>query len=252
MKTNSSRFIALAAFAACLAIPLSAETKGSADLPIRRVVLFSSGVGYFEHAGSVEGNAVATLPFKLEEINDALKSLIVIDPKSSSPSVTYPSEDTLLRTLQSLRVDLSGAGDIASILGSLRGAEVTVFAPEAVNGRILGVEARSVGPEGETALFLSLMTKEGIRSLAMSEISTYAFADARIARPDRALDLLLARHRATGSVVTCRLTSRVMDQGPSRSVTSSPPRLEGFVSRSTSAGRAVPSGLGYRGQRERH
>ncbi|HOT61582.1 MAG TPA: hypothetical protein PLU93_01815 [Treponemataceae bacterium] len=199
MKTNSSRFIALAAFAACLAIPLSAETKGSADLPIRRVVLFSSGVGYFEHAGSVEGNAVATLPFKLEEINDALKSLIVIDPKSSSPSVTYPSEDTLLRTLQSLRVDLSGAGDIASILGSLRGAEVTVFAPEAVNGRILGVEARSVGPEGETALFLSLMTKEGIRSLAMSEISTYAFADARIAEDlNRALDLLLASSSRDG------------------------------------------------------
>ena len=46
----------------------------AAKLPIKRVVLFSSGVGYFQHQGKVDGNATVDLKLRVESINDLLKS----------------------------------------------------------------------------------------------------------------------------------------------------------------------------------
>jgi len=39
-------------------------------LPLRRVVLFSSSVGFYEHAGEVDGNKQIEISFKTEDIND--------------------------------------------------------------------------------------------------------------------------------------------------------------------------------------
>src|SRR4051812_47011991 len=50
-----------------------------AQVPVREVVLFSSGVGYFEHFGTVTGNGATELRFKTQQINDILKSLVLQD-----------------------------------------------------------------------------------------------------------------------------------------------------------------------------
>ena len=62
---------------ASLAAPLGADQK--ADIPVSRVVLYSSGVAYFEHAGQVEGDATLALRFKTDQINDVLKSMVFAD-----------------------------------------------------------------------------------------------------------------------------------------------------------------------------
>ena len=59
-----------------------------------RVVLFSSGVGYFEHNGPVTGNVTADLRFETAQINDVLKSLVVYDKGGGSVrTITYPAND---------------------------------------------------------------------------------------------------------------------------------------------------------------
>ena len=49
----------------------------ASDVPVKQVVLFSSGVGYFEHFGTVNGDGSTELRFQTEQINDVLKSLVV-------------------------------------------------------------------------------------------------------------------------------------------------------------------------------
>src|SRR5436190_2146336 len=49
------------------------------QIPVKLVVLYSSGVGYFEHFGTVKGNGTTELRFKAAQINDILKSLILQD-----------------------------------------------------------------------------------------------------------------------------------------------------------------------------
>ena len=188
---------AIALFALSLATPaLFAETK-KVDLPVVKVALYSSGVGFFEHRGPVSGNVETDLTFDAQAVNDVLKSLVISDPEATSPSVMYPSSDTLAKTLRSLSVDLSGNPGIAEILSSLRGQEISVSVPEPVAGRILGVENRVVPPVNESSgipaseAYLSLLTKEGIRAFRISEIATFAFADRKVTEDlARALDLI--------------------------------------------------------------
>lgn len=59
----------------------SAPTAASdvSSLPIRRVILYSNGVAYIERRGTVTGNAEINLSFKQSQIDDVLKSMVVLD-----------------------------------------------------------------------------------------------------------------------------------------------------------------------------
>jgi len=194
-----------------------AESVQAADIPVVKVALYSSGVGYFEHTGSVSGNVTAALPFNLSAVNDVLKSLVITDPGSNSPSVMYPSSDTLAKTLKSLKIDLSNKPGMAEILDGLRGAELQVNVPALVSGRIIGVETRVVSgsnPDGTGSLpvmeaYLSLLTKDGIRVFALKEISSFGFTDKKISEDlSRALDLLLSSRDAETRVLEVNLPGK--------------------------------------------
>src|ERR1700691_3670817 len=49
------------------------------DLPVRKVVLYKNGVGYFEHAGTVNGNQRVAIDFTSSQLNDVLQSLRVLE-----------------------------------------------------------------------------------------------------------------------------------------------------------------------------
>ncbi len=176
----------------------SAGTASAADeLPVRRIALFSSGVGYFEHSGTIAGDYRALLPFSAAAVNDVLKSLIINDPGTANPSVTYASDDTLAKTLKSLAVDLSGNPGLPDILLGLRGSEVRVSVPDEVVGRIVGVETRfgAERPDGTMtqSAYLTLFNASGLRSVNVAEIASLTFTDPAISRDfTRALDVLLA------------------------------------------------------------
>src|SRR3977135_1716891 len=48
-------------------------------LPIRRVILYSNGVAYIERRGTVNGHAEISLSFKQSQVDDVLKSMVVLD-----------------------------------------------------------------------------------------------------------------------------------------------------------------------------
>src|SRR5438045_1749760 len=115
-----------------------------ADVPVKVVVLFSSGVGYFEHIGNVRGDSSTELRFKTQQINDILKSLVLQDMGQGKVSaVTYPSQDPIGKTLSSFQVDISKNPPLGELLNQLRGAKVKIsVGPEMISGTILGVEKR--------------------------------------------------------------------------------------------------------------
>ncbi len=49
----------------------------AADLPVREVILYKHGVGYFERAGELKAGETARLDFKAGDMNDVLKSLTI-------------------------------------------------------------------------------------------------------------------------------------------------------------------------------
>jgi hypothetical protein len=183
----------------------SSATHGAAEVPLKKVSLYSSGVGFFEHIGVVDGNAAIALPFNINGINDALKSLVIREEGGAStgaaPQVNYPSENTYWKTLQSLKIDVSGNRGIAEILQSLKGAEVSittpaqVLLPVPVTGRIVNAEAREyIQPQngGKTAeLTVTLSTSSGLSVIPLKDIRHISFKDKEIeADLNRALNLI--------------------------------------------------------------
>jgi len=203
-----------------VAIGLGASVGVSAyedvDLPIQRVVLFSSGVGYFQHHGDVEGDAAATFLFKTDQINDVLKSMVVMDyGEGNVNSIRYPSREPLERALRSFAVDISEDPDLAELLTQLRGAEVTVDAPEPITGKILGIEThKRIVPEAATELVLeeavlNLVTDEGIKSVPLRSVGQLRMLDERLDRELRqALELLIGSQDTERKPVTVRFTGQ--------------------------------------------
>src|SRR5688572_17055203 len=146
-----------------------------ADVPVKAVVLFSSGVGYFEHFGSVQGDGSTELMFKTNQINDILKSLVLQDLDGGKVStITYPSQDPVARTLKSFQVDLSGNPNLASLLTQLRGSSVIVtLGNEEIGGVILGVEKKQRPVERGTPFevdVLNVLAGATIKSIELDEV----------------------------------------------------------------------------------
>lgn len=165
---------------------------GEADLPIRKIVLYRSGVGYFERQGSVQGDQSASLRFEADQVNDILKSMVLLDLDGGRiNSVTYGSKEPLARRLASFGVDISGAPSIADLFRQLRGSRVTLSGPEGpIEGTILGVELRPVAPPTTTGAgvpgqpymdsFVTVVSGSGVRAVRIALVASFAFADAEL------------------------------------------------------------------------
>jgi hypothetical protein len=120
--------------------------ESAAKLPVRRVVLYKNGVGYFEHLGRVRGSQDVHIDFTSAQLNDVLKSLTVLDLAGGRiTGVDYNSEAPLARRLATLRLALGERPSVSEFLGALRGArlEVRAAAGPALTGRLLSVERKT-------------------------------------------------------------------------------------------------------------
>ena len=144
------------------------QAGAAVDLPIRKITLYRSGVASFERSGSVTGDGIASLRFRTEQVNDILKSLVVLDLSGGSiDGVNYASQEPLAKRLSSFGIDISDSPTLQQILARLRGSRLIVqTADKTVTGTILGGETRPEAVGDATQLvnvpYISLITEQGI------------------------------------------------------------------------------------------
>ena len=161
----------------------AAASEGTAKLPIRRVVLYKNGVGYFEHLGRVRGSQDVHIDFTSAQLNDALKSLTVLDLSGGRiTGVDYNSEAPLARRLATLRLALGERPTVMDFLGALRGARVEVRNGNnpAIAGKILSVERKTrMGTAGSVEMEqVSLITDAAeVRNLDLNTSTSVRIAD---------------------------------------------------------------------------
>src|SRR5271170_2433208 len=150
------------------------SNESAAKLPVRRVVLYKNGVGYFEHLGRVRGNQDVHIDFTSAQLNDVLKSLTVLDLAGGRiTGVDYNSEAPLARRLATLRLALGERPSVSEFLGALRGArlEVRGATGPALTGRLMSVERKTRSATNWTVETdeISLITDTGeVRSVDLN------------------------------------------------------------------------------------
>src|ERR1051325_7546611 len=97
------------------------DVKPAVSLPITRVVLFNSGVGYFSRSGEVTDDARVDLSFPEADVNDLLKSMVLEDFNGGRvAAVSYDSREPITRTLASFAVNLNDNPTFAGIVSQTR------------------------------------------------------------------------------------------------------------------------------------
>ena len=79
--------LSLVALLGLFAFPLTAVAQ---ELALKRVMLSSGGLGYFEYEATVDGDATLRLTVSLEQVDDLLKSLVVYDDKGGVGGLHRP------------------------------------------------------------------------------------------------------------------------------------------------------------------
>ena len=122
----------------------AASPSPGARLPVRRVVLYKSGVGYFEHLGRVSGASTVSIDLTSGQLDDVLKSLTTVDLGGGHVTgITYNSEASIDDQLLKLHLPPNPSGSRSQLLQDLRGSRVEVRTAGSVfAGRILGVSTQ--------------------------------------------------------------------------------------------------------------
>lgn len=166
---------------------LSVNRTAGQSLPLHRVILYSNGVAYFERRGTVTGHAEVNLPFKESQVNDVLKSMVVLDlGKGRIGAVSYNSSAPPAARLAEIPfsieagTDNDNAGGLAAVLKQLQGARASVTtARGAVTGAILTVEEKKFQIDANKP---PVITHSLVISSDTGELSSFDLAEVRSVR----------------------------------------------------------------------
>jgi len=158
-------------------------TALAADIPIREVILYKSGVGYFERGGRLRAGDSASLNFKASDMNDVLKSLTLEDRNGGKiAGLRYDSSEPLGQKLADFPFKIGDHTALSLFLDQMKGARVEVkYGAETVTGVIVGgrlVAADDKHSEREQAVLL--LDSGDLRTLDLAAAGSIRFADPKL------------------------------------------------------------------------
>lgn len=200
MQRTLRRILPILAIIVSGGFNIQAQTEAP-PLALKRVTLYKHGVGYFERQGKVNGDRQLTFLFDAAQMNDVLKSLVVLDlGKGNISSVTFDSTKPFDKRIEEfgLRLDSSDKVGLTSLLGQLKGARVEVRSNVggalSLTGSAVGIEKRTgIHANGRTEISeLVLINDSGeLRSIQLDQIRGIKILDAKVREDiDRYLSIL--------------------------------------------------------------
>ena len=158
---------------------LCAILMPGAELPVRTVVLYKHGVGYFERAGTLGPGESARLDFKAAEMNDVLKSLTINEQGGKVTGLRYDSSIPLDQKLTEFPFRIDGGQPLSAVIDQLKGARIEMeFGPQKIAGAVVSarrIEGDKDRPEREQ---LTLLMDSGeLRNVDLAAATSIRFTD---------------------------------------------------------------------------
>jgi hypothetical protein len=160
-----------------------AATALAADIPIHEVVLYKSGVGYFERGGLLRAGESGRLDFKASDMNDVLKSLTISEQNGGKVTgLRYDSSEPLDKKLADFPFKIDGQASLALFLDQMRGAKVELkYGAETISGTVVsGRIVRSDDKQPEREQLVAMLDSGELRTLDLAAASSIRFADSKL------------------------------------------------------------------------
>ncbi len=183
----------------CVALGVGIAVKPAvgADLPVRKVVLYKHGIGFFERQGQVPAGESAVFQFKASEMNDVLKSLTVSSAGAPVSGVRYDSSDPLEKKLQDFPFRIGEAQPLSRLLDQFKGSSVRLqFTGSDIEGTIISsVTIPATQNQPERHQLVLLMEDGEIRNIDPSAAAGIRFVNPKVQQQFRDYLLLVAGAR---------------------------------------------------------
>ena len=181
-----------------LALPGIASAQ---ELALKRVMLSSAGLGYFEYEATVENDATLKLTVPLDQVDDVLKSLVVYDDKGGVGGLGLPGREPLKHAFKDSPFDENALQSPADLLSALKGAQVSVGGSRAMSGRIVSVQPETItvkeGNSTTQRTRVTLLTDQGLQQFVLEDAENLQFADPALReKVAKALSAIQANHAA--------------------------------------------------------
>jgi hypothetical protein len=168
----------------CFFLVAAFVTTGlAADIPIHEVVLYKSGVGYFERGGLLRAGESARLDFKAADMNDVLKSLTISEQNGGKVTgLRYDSSETLDKKLAEFPFKVDGQASLALFLDHMRGAKVELkYGAETIAGTVVsGRVVKGDDKQPEREQLVALLDSGELRTLDLAAASSIRFTDPKL------------------------------------------------------------------------
>ena len=164
---------------------MAASSLMAAELPVKRVVLYKHGVGYFERSGDLASGESARLDFKASEMNDVLKSLSVVETGGGKVSgLRYDSSTPLDRRVGEYSFSVGAQVPLAQFLDQFKGARIEM---ESAGQKSAGaiVSGRVVAPtqqQPQRDLVVLLTDANELKTVDLSAVTALKLADGVLQR----------------------------------------------------------------------
>jgi len=145
-------------------------------LNVKKVIIHRSGISYFILEGLMKGSDTFELEFKIDEMDDVLKSLFVLDTseKGYISSISYDAALETSQLLKSIMLNIPDRGSLSSLITQIKGADVklTIAGGKTIVGTIIGIEEiEKMNKNEKTVEKLIILLQEN------DEISKFNFSD---------------------------------------------------------------------------
>jgi len=203
---------------------LGATPAGAADLALKRVMLSSAGVGYFEYETEVDGPATLGLDVPLDQVDDVLTSLVVFDSTGAVGTLELPGKNNTRANFGNVPFGPEALRSTVDYLNSLQGVEISVQGPRPMTGRLVHAEhvAETLpAPPGQPLptvqrTRVTILSSEGLRQFVLEDADSIQVTDPQLReRIGQALDSLRReanqslRHLTLRTIGTGHRTVRV-------------------------------------------
>ncbi len=147
-------------------------------LPLRSITLSTSGIALYTHHGEAGADGRLRFPVAADQIDDFLKSVLVIDPEGGPQFLTLPGRTPLTELFANLRFGPDDFHSAASLLRALTGTAITVSGPQMLEGTLLTVTALASDGAMPQQHRISLLTDSGIQQFILEEADRIALPPA--------------------------------------------------------------------------
>ena len=148
---------------------------------LKRAMLSTSGVGYFDYEVIVDGDGTLELPVHLDQVYDVLKSIVVYNDTGGVGMVSMPGQHPLDQVFKDLPFGPNALSSPIALLDALQGSEVEAVGARSIRGRLLRVIPEMTRLPGNAGSLVrhrvSLMTRNGLQHLIFEQAESLRFAD---------------------------------------------------------------------------